>query len=121
MSRGQGRRSERVADIIKEEIASMMLRGEIKDPRIGFITITYVRMTPDLKEAKVYFSQMGTKEEKEESLEGLKHATGFVRRHLAQVINLRRVPQIHFHYDDSLDYSERIETVIKEIKKGGGL
>lgn len=121
MARGAGRRPERVADVIREEIAVMVLHGEIKDPRIGFITITHVKMSPDLKDAKVYFSQIGTTEEKEASREGLQSASGYVRRSLARRLNLRHIPSITFHFDDSLEYAERIENVIREIKKGGGL
>ena len=115
-----GRRPERVADVIKEEIASMLVYGEIKDPRIGFVTITHVKMTPDLREAKVYFSRIGTDSEKAESLEGLGHAGPFIRRNLAKRLNMRHIPELSFIYDGSLDYYERIDKVIKDIKKGGG-
>lgn len=114
------KRSDRVADLIKEEIASMILHGDIKDPRIGFVTITHVKMTPDLKEAKVYFSQIGSPKDKEASRQGLNNASGFVRRNLAKRISLRHIPSVSFFFDDSLEYSEHIEKVIKEIKEGGG-
>jgi len=120
MSHGY-KRSDRVGDLVREEIASMMLHGDIKDPRIGFVTITSVKMSADLKEAKVYFSRLGTPEEKTESLEGLRSAAGYVRRNLARRLNLKNIPVVQFFLDETLDYSERIEKVIKEIKKGGGL
>ncbi|MEK7679588.1 MAG: 30S ribosome-binding factor RbfA [Deltaproteobacteria bacterium] len=120
MSRSSsGRRPERVADVIKEEIASMLVYGEIKDPRIGFVTITEVKMTPDLREAKVYFSRIGADSEKAESLEGLSHAGPFIRRNLAKRLKMRHIPELSFIYDSSLDYYERIDKVIKDIKKGG--
>ncbi|MBI5588021.1 MAG: 30S ribosome-binding factor RbfA [Deltaproteobacteria bacterium] len=112
------KRSDRVADLIKEEIASMILYGGIKDPRIGFVTITHVEMTPDLKEARVYFSQIGGEKEREKSRDGLNHASGYIRRNLARSLSLRHIPQIFFVFDDSLEYAERIEKAIKEIKEG---
>ncbi|MBI5561596.1 MAG: 30S ribosome-binding factor RbfA [Deltaproteobacteria bacterium] len=111
------RRPERVGDLVKQEIASMMLHGEIKDPRIGFVTITHVEMTPDLKEARVYFSQIGSDKDKEKSREGLSSASGFIRRRLAKALDLRHVPEVSFHYDASLDYGDRIDRIIKEIKE----
>ncbi len=112
------KRNERVGDLIKEEIASMILHGEVKDPRIGFVTITHVKLSPDLKEAKVYFSQIGSDEEKSKSRDGLNNAVGYIRRTLAKRLNLRHIPTISFMFDDSLEYSEHIEKVIKEMKEG---
>ncbi|MBI5453376.1 MAG: 30S ribosome-binding factor RbfA [Deltaproteobacteria bacterium] len=114
------RRSERVADVIKEEVASMILHGEIKDPRIGFVTITRVELTPDLKDAKVFFSQIGSAEDKAKSRNGLNNASGFVRRALAKRLDLRHIPNVSFVFDDSLEYADHIEKVIKEMKGGGG-
>ncbi len=114
------RRSERVADVIKEEVASMILHGEIKDPRIGFVTITRVELTPDLKDAKVFFSQIGSPEDKAKSRNGLNNASGFVRRALAKRLDLRHIPNVSFVFDDSLEYADHIEKVIKEMKGGGG-
>lgn len=113
------KRSDRVADLIKEEIASMILHGGIKDPRIGFVTITSVKMSPDLKEAKVYFSQIGTEDEKKQSIEGLNNASGFVRRHIAKVLTLKYIPMVSFHYDNSLEYAEHMEKIFRELKKDG--
>lgn len=115
------KRSERVADLIKEEIASLVLHGEIKDPRIGFVTITRVDLTPDLKEARVYFSQIGSDKDKSKSAEGLNSASGFVRRYLAKRLDLRHIPKVTFFFDETLEYSEKIERVLREIKEGGGL
>ena len=115
------RRSERVGDLIKEEIASLMLHGEIKDRRIGFVTITRVDLTPDLKEARVYFSQIGTDKDKQKSADGLNSASGFVRRYLAKRLDLRHIPKVMFFFDETLEYSDRIEKVLRDIKEGGGL
>lgn len=115
------KRSDRVGDLIKEEIASMILHGEVKDPRIGFVTITHVRMSPDLKEARVYFSQIGADEEKLSSRDGLTSACGYIRRALAKRLKLKHIPTLSFFFDDSIEYSDHIDQVIRDIKKGGGL
>lgn len=111
------KRSDRVGDLIKEEIAGMILRGEIKDPRIGFVTLTHVKTSPDIKEATVYFSQIGSDVEIADSRNGLNNASGYVRRGLAKLLDLRHIPQLKFEYDDSLAYSERIGKVLNSIKK----
>ncbi len=115
------KRSDRVGDLIREEVASMILHGEIKDHRVGFVTITHVDMSADLKNAKVYFSQIGRREDKTKSREGLNHASGYVRRALAKRLSLKHIPTVSFFFDDSLEYSEHIEKVIRDIKKEGGL
>ncbi len=112
------KRIDRVGDLIKEEIAQMVLHGEIKDPRIGFVTITHVKLTPDMRDAKVYFSQMGAEADKSKSRDGLNSAVGYIRRSLAKRLSLRHIPMLSFVYDDSLEYSEHIEKVIREIKEG---
>ncbi|MFQ5442938.1 MAG: 30S ribosome-binding factor RbfA [Thermodesulfobacteriota bacterium] len=112
------KRSDRVGDLVREEIASMILRGEIKDPRVGFVTITAVKMTPDLKEAKVYFSQIGGEEEKRHSIEGLKSAVGYIRRNLAKRLNLKHIPSLSFFFDETLEYAEHIDEVLDRIKRG---
>jgi len=113
------KRSERVGDSILREIATMVQRGDIRDPRIGFITITHVNLSADLKEAKVYFSQIGTKEEIADSLQGLSSAVGYIRRNLGHTLNLRSVPKIRFFFDDTLEYAEHIDELLHDIKKDG--
>lgn len=108
-------RSERVAEEIRKEIATMLF-GEIHDPRIGFVTITRVIVTKDLRQAKVYFSMMGSEEDKKKTLEGLQSASGYVRREIGKRLKLRYFPEITFKFDDSLEYASRIEGIIKEIK-----
>lgn len=97
----------------------MLIHGEIKDPRIGFVTISHVQMTPDLREARVYFSQIGSDKDKEKSRAGLMSASGYIRKHLAKALDLRNVPSVSFHYDSSFDYGDRIDKIIKEIKDEG--
>lgn len=114
------KRSDRVGDLIKEEIASIIQHGDIKDPRIGFVTITRVKMSVDLKEARVFFSQLGSNEAAASSEDGLNHASGYIRRTLAKNLKLKHIPHITFHYDESIEYSDHIEKVLKELKEGGG-
>jgi len=114
------KRSERVGDLIKKEIASMILHGEVKDPRIGFVTVTRVKMTEDLKHAHIFFSMIGTEEEVLRSKAGLNSASGYMRRALAKRLSLKYIPAIDFEFDDSLEYSSHIEEVLKKLKKGGG-
>ncbi len=110
------KRSDRVGDLIRQELASMIVYGEIKDYRVGLVTITHVKMSPDLKDAKVYFSQIGSDQEKDESRQGLNSASGYVRRELAKRLSLKHVPTVRFFFDDTLDYSDHIEKLIKGIK-----
>jgi len=111
------KRADRVGDSIMREIASMVQRGEIRDPRIGFITITHVRLSADLKEARIYFSQIGTEEEIADSLQGLGSAVGYIRRALGHTLKLRSVPKIIFFFDETLEYAEHIDKLLHDIKK----
>jgi len=114
------KRLEKVGDLVRKEIASMLVLGDIKDPRIGFVTITKVRMTSDLKKAEVYFSTIGTSGDVEKCGEGLSSASGYIRRALAKRLDLRHIPSLNFTFDDSLEYSDRIERIIKKIKEEEG-
>lgn len=110
-------RSERVAEEIRKEVATMLF-GEIHDPRIGFVTITKVQVSKDLRHAKVYFSILGSDEEKEKTMEGLQSSSGYMRRETGKRLKLRYFPELTFKFDDSLEYASRIEKIIKEIKSG---
>lgn len=110
-------RIERVAQEIKKEI-SKILSQELRDPRLGFVTITYVELSADLKNAKVHYSVLGDKKEEENSQLALKKATGFIRKLIGQRLNLRFNPEIIFKFDKSIAYSIKIEEVLKEIKDG---
>ena len=111
-------RIEKLQELIKQEMSKMLLR-EIKDPRIGFVTVTEVEMTGDLREAKIYVSIMGGEEKIKESLEGLQSALGFIRREIGQRVRLRFTPEISFALDTSLDYSEHIQKILLDIEKEG--
>ena len=108
-------RLQRLNENIKELLSVLILK-EIKDPRIGFVTITSVKVTSDLMTAKVYFSVMGSDEDRQDSLKGLISARSFMRRVVGDQLKLHHVPNFHFVYDDSLDKAMKIEEVLKELK-----
>lgn len=110
----QGARPERVADQIRAEIARLLTR-EVKDPGIGFVTITSVRVTADLQLARVYYSSLGDEAARKQTKRALDRALPFLRRQIAQRLRLRRAPELAFHFDDSLDRQDRIEEVLREI------
>lgn len=109
-------RTDRVRQQIKREI-SVIIRDELKDPRVGFITVTNVELSLDLRHAKIYVSIMGDKEEQEKTMKGLKQATGFVRTQLGQRIRLRYTPEIVFRQDSSLDAVSHIYQLLDEVKE----
>jgi ribosome-binding factor A len=111
----EGKRSEKVADLIQKEISEMLLRT-IKDPRIGFVTITRVSVSDDYRSAKVYFSVPGNLEERQRSTEGLNSAKGYVRKELGRRIRLRYTPEVFFKFDPSIEYSIHIEEVFRHLK-----
>jgi ribosome-binding factor A len=111
------RRTERVEKLIKEEISLIFLhklRDKLPEIEVGFVTITGVKVTPDLKIAKVYISVFD-REKREEILEQIKLKTGFIRSLLASRIKIKFTPELKFFIDDSLDYVEKIEGLIKKI------
>ncbi|MBO8176573.1 30S ribosome-binding factor RbfA [Aeribacillus pallidus] len=109
-------RANRVAEQMKKELSDILGR-KIKDPRIGFVTVTDVRLTGDLQQAKVYITVLGDDQQKENTLKGLAKAKGFIRSEIGQRIRLRKTPEIIFEFDESIDYGNRIETLLKEIQK----
>lgn len=101
---------------MKKELGEIISR-KIKDPRIGFVTVTDVRVSGDLQIAKVYISVLGDAEKRENTLKGLAKAKGFIRSEIGQRIRLRKTPEILFEFDESVDYGNRIETLIHEINQ----
>lgn len=112
-------RQERVAEAIRQE-SSLIIHDKLKDPRLGFITITKVEVTPDLRYAKIFFSVLGNDESYEKTKEALDSALGFVRKLVAGRLNLRFAPEIAFYEDRTTEYSVRIEEVLNEIKELNG-
>lgn len=109
-------RANRVAEEIKREI-TQMLRDEIKDPRVGFVTVTAVEVTPDIRYAKVYVSVYGGDETKVQSLQALEKAKGFVRTELGKRMRLRYTPEISFKFDSSIEHGARIMKLLEEVKE----
>ena len=109
-------RIEKLQELIKQEVGKMLLT-DIKDPRIGFVTVTEVEMTGDLREAKIFVSIMGNDEQIKSSWEGLQSALGFIRREIGKRIKIRFTPEISFELDKSLDYSEHIQKLLLKVKK----
>lgn len=107
-------RVERVAELIREEV-STIIREDVSDPRIGFVSITRVDVSPDLENAKIFVSILG--EEKKESMLGLFSATGFIRGKLGDMLELRLVPAIKFIRDDSLEKGSRVLGMISKLKR----
>jgi ribosome-binding factor A len=110
------KRSDKVADLIQREISQMLLKS-VKDPRIGFVTITKVNVSEDCRFAKVYFSVAGTLTERERSMKGLNSARGFVRKELGRRIRLRYTPEILFQFDPSIEYAVHMGELIQSIKQ----
>lgn len=109
----------RVGEQIKKEI-STIIQQELKDPRIGFITVTGVEVTNDLSQATVYLSVLGNEEQREATLHALARSTGFIRSELGKRIRLRHTPALLFKFDGSIDYGSRIESLLHELNKQGG-
>jgi ribosome-binding factor A len=109
-------RSQRVGELIQQEISSLLLKG-LKDPRIGFVTITAVSVTPDLHLARIYFTTMGDEKERKNTEKGLQSAVPFLRRELGTRLRMRYVPDLLFCYDSSLEYGNRIESLLQEINR----
>jgi ribosome-binding factor A len=110
-------RVSRVGEQIKKEIVDIV-RNEVKDPRVGFVTITEVEASGDLQHATVFVSVMGNEEQRKETMEALQKATGFIRAEVGRRVRLRRTPELHFKLDTSLDYSTRISQVLRDLKEG---
>jgi ribosome-binding factor A len=114
------RRIERLNHLIRDEISELLQR-QVKDPRLGgFITVTRVSTSPDLRHAKIFISIMGNEDEKRECLKGLAAASGFLRRELSLRLALRRTPELSFHYDDSIDRGTRVLQLITQVANEAG-
>ncbi len=108
-----GRRPERLAEQIREEV-SLIIAGEVEDPRVGFATVTDVKLSADLRHAKVYVSVIGSENEVKGSLVALRHASGFIRHQLGAVLRMRHTPELHFAHDDVEVRAARIEELLSE-------
>jgi ribosome-binding factor A len=107
------RRSERLAEEIREEVARM-IASELKDPRLGFVTVTRVELAHDLGYAKVHVGVLGDEKEREKSLVALRSAAGFIRRELGRRLRVHHTPEIDFRYDKGLDATDRVARLLQE-------
>ena len=112
----EGRRPQRVADLVRHEVAAILQR-EVKDPRVGFVTVTDVEMSPDLRVARVFYSVLGELDQRRESGRGLASASAYIRREVGRRLHLKVVPELRFVYDTSLERGLRIEAVIESMGK----
>lgn len=113
------KRSEKVGEAIHEIVSGLLLKG-IKDPRIGFVTVTAVKMSDDLHSAKIFFSVIGTEEERKATEKGLNSAAGFIRHEIGKSLRMKYIPEIFFRYDESVETGNRIETILKQIHEEEG-
>lgn len=109
-----GRRVERLNEQLKRELMDV-LHTQVRDPRVGPVTITAVETTPDLYHARVYVTSLGSDEEKETSIEGLRAASPFLRSELGRRLRIRRVPELSWVRDETLDHALRIERLLGEV------
>jgi ribosome-binding factor A len=110
----QGSRPQRVADQLRTEIADLVAR-ELHDPGIGFLTITHVKVTPDLQSARVYYTTLGDAKARRETERALGRATPFLRRHIGRRLRLKRVPELEFFFDEAVERGDRIEQILQDI------
>lgn len=109
-------RDRRLGELLKEEISDI-IRREVRDPRIGgFVSITEVEVSGDLRHAKVFVSVMGSEQEKQETMEGLEEATGYIRCLVGERITVYHTPELKFRYDDSIEHGIHISQIIKEAR-----
>jgi ribosome-binding factor A len=110
-------RLRRIEDQIQREL-SELLHSELKDPRVGLVTLTGVEVSSDLTHAKVFFTTLGDDKARAQCIEGIARATGFLRSQLGRRIDLRVVPELHFHYDASVEHGMKLSRLIDEANAG---
>ena len=110
-----GRRHQRLGEEIREEVARIIGAG-LKDPRIGFVTVTRVELTADLRTARVHVGVLGEAADRDKTMAGLRQAAGFVRRELGRRIRVRHTPEVLFLYDQGLDATERVARLLDETR-----
>jgi ribosome-binding factor A len=112
-----GGRMRRVDEAMRAVLSDAIAK-DLKDPRIGFVTVTAVKTSPDLRHARVYVSVLGTEPEREHTLDGLRSAHGFLQRRLAGELTLKHTPALSFEYDESIDRGIRISRLLDETDRG---
>ena len=109
-----GNRPERVGEAIRDELSTLLAR-EVHDPGVGFITLTTVKVSPDLQLARAYYTSMGDEKARRETAKALQRATPFLRRQIGGVLTLRRVPELEFRFDESIEHQDRIEQILRDL------
>ena len=108
-------RPDRVGDQIREVLSELLSRGAVHDPGIGFITLTRVKVSPDLQMARVYYTTLGDESARRETAKALERATGFLRRQVGERLELRRVPELKFQFDESVMHQDRVEQILRDL------
>ena len=111
----QGYRPDRVGEEIRQELSAMLSRGDIHDPGIGFITLTRVVVSPDLQQARVFYTSLGDDKARKETSKALGRATPYMRRQIGSRMRLRRVPELEFRFDQSIEHQDRVERIIRDL------
>ena len=109
-------RTARVGEQVRNEIAELLTFG-VRDPAIGFVTITRVTVTPDLQQARVYYTTMGDEKARRETQRGLERARPMFRRRLGERLRLRRVPELQFFFDESIERQDRVEQILRDLQQ----
>ena len=112
----QGHRPDRVGEQIRDILSEVLARGEVHDPGIGFITLTRVQVTTDLQIARVFYTSLGDQKARKETARALDRATPFFRRQIGGRLRLRRVPEIEFRFDETIEHQDRIEQILQDLK-----
>ncbi|MEO8521974.1 MAG: 30S ribosome-binding factor RbfA [Acidobacteriota bacterium] len=113
----QGSRASRVGDQVRAELAELLAR-EVHDPGIGFLTITHVKVSADLQQARVFYTTLGDDKARKDSARALERATPFLRRHIGRRLQLKRVPELTWMFDDSIEKNDRIARLLLELNTG---
>jgi ribosome-binding factor A len=111
----QGRRPARVADVIRQEIGTLLSRGVVHDPAIGFVTLTRVVVSPDLQLARVYYTSLGDASARRDTAEALERAVPYFRRRIGSRLQLRRIPALVFRVDEAIAHQDRVEQILREL------
>jgi ribosome-binding factor A len=110
----QGSRPDRVGEEIRHELGNLLTR-QVQDPGIGFVTLTRVKVSPDLQMARVYYTLLGDPKQRRDTARALERATPFLRRQIGRRLRLRRVPELRFQFDESVEHQDRIERILLDL------
>ena len=112
---GGSQRQLRVGELVRHAVSDLLTRGEVHDPKIGFITLTRVQVSPDLQVAHVYYTSLGDAAARKDTQKALDRATPFLRRQIGDRVRLRRVPELDFRFDESIAHQDRIEQILQDL------